>query len=81
MYTKLWGGGVVVVRYQKLVVIHPAKYRYKVKQVRGIEVIVFWVGTPCSDVIGYLRFGEPCCLHLQGEVTSLKGAKTLKFRT
>jgi hypothetical protein len=23
--------------------------------------------TPCSDVVGYHRFGGPCCLHLQGE--------------
>jgi len=25
---------------------------------------------PCSIVVGYQRFGGPCCLHLQGEVTS-----------
>jgi hypothetical protein len=31
-----------------------------------IQVAVFWVMTPCSDVVGYQRFGEPCCLHLQG---------------
>jgi hypothetical protein len=31
-------------------------------------VAVFWVVTPCSDVIRYERFGGPCCLHLQGEV-------------
>jgi hypothetical protein len=23
----------------------------------------------CSDVVGYQRFGVPCCLHLQGEVS------------
>jgi len=34
--------------------------------------IVFWVVTPCSDVVGYQRYGGPCCLHLQGEVTIQK---------
>jgi len=24
--------------------------------------------TPCSDVIGYQRFGGPCCLRHQGEI-------------
>jgi hypothetical protein len=28
-----------------------------------IQVAVFWIVTPCSDVVGYRRFGEPCCLH------------------
>jgi len=32
------------------------------------QVAVFWVVTPCSHVLGYQRFGGPCCLHLQGEV-------------
>jgi len=31
-----------------------------------IQVEVFWVVMPCSDV-GYECFGETCCLHLQGE--------------
>jgi hypothetical protein len=31
-----------------------------------IQAAVFCVVTPCSDV-GYQRFGETCCLHLQGE--------------
>jgi hypothetical protein len=29
------------------------------------QVQVFWIVTPCSVVVGYQRFGEPCCLHLQ----------------
>jgi len=33
-----------------------------------VHVAVFWVVTPCSDVVGYQRFGRPCCIHLQGEV-------------
>jgi len=29
-----------------------------------IQVAVFWVVTPCIDMVGYQRFVEPCCLHL-----------------
>jgi len=29
-----------------------------------IQVVVFWVMTPCSDVVGYQRFGAPCWLRL-----------------
>jgi hypothetical protein len=32
-----------------------------------IQIEVFWGVTPCSDAVGYRRFGEPCCLHLEGE--------------
>jgi hypothetical protein len=28
--------------------------------------VVFWVMTPCSDVVGDQHFRGPCCLHLQG---------------
>jgi len=31
------------------------------------QLVVFSVGTPCSNVTGYQRFGRPCCLHLQGK--------------
>jgi len=31
------------------------------------QVEGFWVVTPDSVVVGYRRFGGPCCLHLQGE--------------
>jgi len=34
-----------------------------------IQVEVFWVVTSCSVVVGYQRFGEPCCLHLEDKVT------------
>jgi len=30
-----------------------------------IEFVVFWVVASCRVVVGYQRFGEPCCLHLQ----------------
>jgi hypothetical protein len=33
-----------------------------------IQVVIFRVLTPCSDVVGYERFGRLCFLHLQGEV-------------
>jgi len=29
-----------------------------------IQVIVFWVVTPHSDVVVYQRFGEQWCFHL-----------------
>jgi len=31
----------------------------------NIQVVVFWVVTPDSDVVEYLRFGESNCLHFQ----------------
>jgi len=33
------------------------------------QVEVFWVVTPCNDVVGYQCFRDLCCLHLQGEVS------------
>jgi MFS superfamily sulfate permease-like transporter len=32
-----------------------------------VQVAVFWVVMPCSEMVGYQCFREPCCLHLQGE--------------
>jgi hypothetical protein len=37
-----------------------------------IHVEVFWIVTPCGIVVGYQRFGGPCCLHLQGEMKAPK---------
>jgi hypothetical protein len=31
----------------------------------NIQVVVFWVVTSCSVVVGYQCFGETCCLYLQ----------------
>jgi len=31
-----------------------------------IQVVVCWVVSLCSDVVGYQHFGGPCQLHLQG---------------
>jgi hypothetical protein len=32
----------------------------------------FWVVTMCSDMLGYQRFGRPCCLHLDGNINFLR---------
>jgi hypothetical protein len=32
--------------------------------------------TQCSVVVGYQRFGGPCCLHLEGEVLKMEAAWT-----
>jgi hypothetical protein len=29
--------------------------------------VVFWIVMPCGVVVGYLSFGGPHCLHVQGE--------------
>jgi hypothetical protein len=39
---------------------------------------VFWVVAPCSLVELYQRFRGPCCLHHQGDESSLHGATTQK---
>jgi len=33
-----------------------------------IQVMVFWIMTPCSDMAGYQHFGWPCCLPLRVKV-------------
>jgi hypothetical protein len=38
----------------------------------SIQVVVFWLMTQCSVVVGYQRFGGPCCLHLQGECVTFR---------
>jgi len=48
---ELWGGGHVVTGQARCEIIAAMK----------IHVVVFWV------VVGYQRFGGPCCFHLQGE--------------
>jgi len=32
-----------------------------------MQLVSFRDVTPCSDVVGYERFGGPSCLHFQGE--------------
>jgi len=34
--------------------------------IRNNSIVVFWVATLFSNVVGYHRFGGQCCLHLQG---------------
>jgi len=40
---------------------------YKPQEQQISPSVEIWVVTPCSDVLGYRRFGGPCCLTLQGE--------------
>jgi hypothetical protein len=42
--------------------------KFNVFAVMKIQVAVFWVVTPCSNVLGYQHFGVPCSFNLQGEV-------------
>jgi hypothetical protein len=42
--------------------------RFEVFTPMKIQVLILWVVTPCSGVVGYEHFRQPCCLHLQGEV-------------
>jgi len=47
-----------------------------------IQVKVFWVVMLYDVVVGYHRYGGPCCLHLQVVVTStLCGITTQKTLT
>jgi hypothetical protein len=36
--------------------------------IKEAHVAVFWVVMRYSNVVGYRRFGGPCCSHLQSEV-------------
>jgi hypothetical protein len=38
---------------------------YEAFTAMSIQVLVFWIVTPCGDVLGYQRFGGPSCLLLQ----------------
>jgi hypothetical protein len=43
--------------------------------VMKIQVMVIWLMTLCSDVVGYLYFGGPCCFLLYDKVNGAgKGA-------
>jgi hypothetical protein len=33
-----------------------------------VHVVVFWIMTTCSGVVGYQCLEGSCCLHLQGQV-------------
>jgi hypothetical protein len=37
---------------------------YEIFTAVKIRVAAFWVVTSCSDVVGYQRFGELCCLRV-----------------
>jgi hypothetical protein len=53
--------------------------RWEIFMVMKVQVVLFCVMTPSSNVVGYQHFRWPCCPHLQGEVNSaMKG--TLRWR-
>jgi hypothetical protein len=39
--------------------------RFEIFTAMKIQIVIFWVVTPCSNMVGYQRFGGPCCFHLQ----------------
>jgi len=41
--------------------------RFEISTEVKFHVVVFRIATPCNVVLGYRRFGGPCCLHLQGK--------------
>jgi hypothetical protein len=45
---------------------------HRKKEEYNFQVMVFWVMTLCSDVVGYQCFSGPCCLCLQGEVNGCR---------
>jgi hypothetical protein len=49
------------------------KARFEVFTAVKMQVEVFWVVTSRSVVVGYQRFGGPCCLHLHGNEGSHRG--------
>jgi len=36
-----------------------------------IQVKIFWIMMPCSFVVEYQHFRDPCCLHLQDKVAGM----------
>jgi len=38
--------------------------RLEILTVIKIQVVVFWIMTPHSEVVGYQHFWGPCCLHI-----------------
>jgi len=48
------------------VVINVGNMMYWEWSILGLQIEVFWVVMPCN-VVGYQRFGNPCCLRLHPE--------------
>jgi hypothetical protein len=48
--------------------------RWEIFMVMKVQVVLFFVTTPSSNVIGSQHFRWPCCLYLHGKVNSdMKG--------
>jgi len=41
------------------------------QKIYEVLVVVFWVVAPCSDAVGYQRFGGHWSLHLQSEMSKV----------
>jgi hypothetical protein len=55
-------------RYVKSLTKHfEISYLKTGKHFHGVDL--FWVVMTCSVVVGYQRFGGPCCHHYEGEGT------------
>jgi len=51
-----------------MLILNPKGLLSKCSSLSCIQVAVFWVVTPCSDVVGNQCFGGPrCCFYLQDE--------------
>jgi hypothetical protein len=44
---------------------------FYVQLLENTIVSVFWVMTPCCNVVAYQRFGRSCCLHHHPEDSEL----------
>jgi hypothetical protein len=44
-----------------------SNYKPFCRQYCKVQVAIFWVLRTGIDMVGYQRFGGPCCLHLQGD--------------
>jgi hypothetical protein len=64
-------------RKVSVVIFPPSILLYLSLSVLSLQVVVFWVVTPCIVVVGYQRFRGPCCLHLQGEIEAAWTSETL----
>jgi len=46
--------------------------RFDVYTALNVQILVFWVVAQCEVLIRYQRFGRPCSLHIQGEVSGVQ---------
>jgi hypothetical protein len=61
----------LLIYVQKRFSLHEKYTTFEVLTAASVKMAVFWVVAPCSLVEVYRRFRGACCLHYQGDVTSL----------